>query len=321
MPLLIDVNLWERFQQTVDNMVLFFIDSLPELFFSFIILIATVIVAKIVESRVNKRSERIQKRMRMDPTKFIMMKHVTVGFVYLVGLIIIFYTIPALQTFSAALFASVGLIGIIIGIAAQDSFGNILSGIALVFFHPFRVGDLITVDGNYGRVTDINLRQTALLTSDDRIIIIPNSVMNKETVINWTMTDPMVQWSFTVPISNDSDLDIAREILVSEALKSPNVLTKEALARKNLNITAPVRARVSGMDGNGIYLLLDFWINDRDNAFSTECAIREGIFRRFSEEPAVDIPTTQVVLGTYKPFNVTVQNEGLAKSEEVGLRK
>lgn len=321
MPLLIDINLWERFEQTVDNMAVFFVDSLPELFFSFVILIATVIVAKIVENRVNNHSARLQKKMRMDPTRFVMMKHFTIGFVYIVGLIIIFYTIPSLQTFSAALFASVGLIGIILGIAAQDSFGNLISGVAIVLFHPFRVGDLITVGGNYGRVTDINLRQTTLLTSDERVIIIPNSVMNKETVINWTIVDPIVQWSITVPISNDSDLDIAREILISEALKSPNVLTKEALALRNPNITNPVRARVSGMDGNGVYLLLDFWVNDRDNAFSTECAIREGIFRRFSQEPAVDVPTTQVVLGTYKPFNVTVQNESSLSSEEVGLRK
>ncbi|MDR0768284.1 MAG: mechanosensitive ion channel [Methanosarcinales archaeon] len=317
MSLLVDVNLLERFQQTIDNMVTFFVDNLPELFLSLIVLIVTVFVAKIVENRINKYSGKLQKRMRMDPTKFTMLKHVSVGFVYIIGFIIIFYTIPALQSLSTALLASVGFIGIIIGIAAQDTFSNILSGVALVFFQPFRVGDLITVDDNYGRVTDINLRQTTLLTSDDRIIIIPNSVLNKETVINWTLDDSIVQWSFTVPISNDSDLDLARQILVEEAVKNPNVLTREALIRKNPNITNPVRARVSGMDGNGTYLLLDFWVNDRDNAYSAEYAIREGIFRRFSKESAVAVPTTQVALATYHPFRVTVQNKDSSNSETI----
>ncbi|WP_316557997.1 mechanosensitive ion channel family protein [Methanimicrococcus hongohii] len=269
----------------------------------------TVFVAKIVENRINKYSGKIQKRMRMDPTKFTMLKHVAVGFVYIVGLIIIFYTIPSLKSLSTTLLASVGLLGIVIGIAAQDTFGNILSGIALVFFQPFRVGDLITVGGYYGRVTDINLRQTTLLTSDDRVILIPNSVLNKETVINWTLDDPVVQWSFTVQISNNSDVDTARQILIEEAKKNPNVLTREVMVRKRPDILSVIRARVSGMDEKGTLLLLDFWVNDRDNAYSTEYAIREGILKRFAEEPAVSLPSTQIALATYEPLNVSVQNE------------
>lgn len=310
MALLVDVNLWERFQQTIDGMVTYFIDYLPEFVFSFIILMVTVFVAKIVENRINKYSGKLQKRTRMDPTKFTMMKHISVGFIYVIGFIIIFYTIPALKSLSSTLLASVGLIGIVIGIAAQDTFGNMISGIALVFFQPFRVGDLITVDGNYGRVTDINLRQTTLLTSDDRIIIIPNSVLNKETVVNWTLDDPIVRWSFTMPISNDSDLDIARRIITEEANKNSYVLSKEALARKNPSFTDPVRVRVSNIDGNETTLLIDIWVNDRDNAYSAEYAIREGIRRRFADEQDVDVPTTQVALATYNPFHVTVHSGG-----------
>ncbi len=318
MSLLVDVNLLARFEDTVNNMVAYFVDNLPELIFSLIILMITVFVAKIVENRFTKYSGRFQKRMRMDPTKFTMLKHISVGFVYVIGFILIFYTIPGLRSLSSTLLASVGLIGIIFGIAAQDTFGNIISGIALVFFQPFRVGDLITVNDNYGRITDINLRQTTMLTSDDRIIIIPNSTLNKETVINWTYDDTVVRWSFTVPIANESDLDTARTILVEEAKKNPNVLTREALMRKNPSFTEPVRARVSGMDGNGTYLLLDFWVNDRDNAYSAEYAIREGIRRRFAAEPNVDVPTTQVALSTYNPFNVTVHNgEPLSAQTEV----
>lgn len=308
MSLLVDFNLLQRFEDTVNNMIAYFIDNLPELIFSLIILMITIFVAKIVENRFTKYSGKFQKRMRMDPTKFTMMKHISVGFVYIIGLILIFYTIPGLRSISSTLLASVGLIGIILGIAAQDTFGNIISGIALVFFQPFRVGDLITVDGSYGRVTDINLRQTTILTSDDRIIIIPNSTLNKETVVNWTYDDTIIKWSFTVPISNDSDLDRAVQILIEEAKKNPYVLSKEVLDRKKPGNSESVKARVSGMDGNETTLLLDFWVNDRDNAYSAEYAIREGIKRRFITDPLVELPTTQLALSTYQPLNLNLQN-------------
>ncbi|MDR2944992.1 MAG: mechanosensitive ion channel family protein [Methanosarcinales archaeon] len=316
MSFLVDLKLWERFQQAVENLASGFVESLPELLFSFILLIATVFAAKIVERFIRRSSSRIQKKMRIDETKFTMLRHLMVGFVYLIGLALIFYTIPQLQRLSTAILASVGFIGIIFGIAAQDSFGNLVSGVALVFFQPFRVGDLITVDGNYGRVMDINLRQTAILTSDDRIIIIPNSTLNKETVINWTYDDTIIQWSFTVPISNDSDIDRAFQIMIEEARKNPYVLSKEVLDKKKPGLSDSVKARVSGMDGSETTILLDFWVNDRSNAYSAEYAIREGIKRRFTADPLVELPTTQIALLTPSPTgqNLKKGNDSAAQS-------
>lgn len=308
MAILFDEGLWASFQNTINGMISFFVSNIQEFVFSLVILILTIFVAKIVKNRIDKRSYKIQKRMHMDATKFVMLKHITVGFVYIIGFIIIFYTIPQLRSLSTALLASVSILGIIIGIAAQDSFGNIISGIALVFFQPFRVGDLITVGDSYGRVKDINLRHTTILTGDDRIIIIPNSALNKDTVVNWTYDDPIIRWSFPVTISNDSDLDLARQILLEEAQKNSYVLPKEVLARKFPGYTESVRARVSNMDGYGTTLLLDFWVNDRDNAYSAEYAIREGIKRRFDAETRVVVPTNQFALSTYNPFHVTVHN-------------
>lgn len=317
MALLIDYNLLERFENTIQGMIDFFLDILPELVFSLIILILTALIAKIVENRLSKYSGNLQKKMRIDATKFALLKHMSTSFVYLLGFVLIFYTIPGLKSLSATLLASVGILGLILGIAAQDSFGNLISGVALVFFQPFRVGDLITVGGNYGRVTDINLRQTTILTSDDRIIIIPNSTLNKETVINWTYDDAIIKWSFTIPISNDSDLDRAIQILIEEARKNPYVLSKEVLDLKKPGNSAAVRARVSGMDGRETTLLLDFWVNDRDNAYSAEYAIREGIKRRFIEEPSVNLPAIQIEVATYgkTPLNLQESQSAPAKNQ------
>ena len=284
---LVDINIWESFEKTVDRMTLYFLDHLSLIIFSLIILLITAIVAKIVERRINKYILKLQKRMRTGSTRLTMLKHVSVGLVYMVGFALIFYSIPELKSLSSTLLASVGIFGLIIGIAAQDTFGNIISGIALVFFQPFRVGDLITVDNFYGRVTDINLRQTTILTSDDRVIMIPNSVLNKETVINWTYDNPFIRWSFSIQISTDSNFEKVREILVEEAQKCSYVLSKQDLATKKPGISEPVRARISDSNGDFTTVLLDFWVNDRDNAHTAEYEIREGIKKRFEADESV----------------------------------
>lgn len=309
MALLIDLNLWGRFEDTVQRMINFFLDNLPEFFFSLVILMITIFIAKLVENRMSKYSGKLQKRMRVDATKFTLLKHISTGLVYVIGLILIFYTIPSLRALSTTLLASVGVLGLIVGIAAQDSFGNLISGIALVFFQPFRVGDLVTVDGNYGRVTDINLRQTTLITSDDRIIIIPNSVLNKETVINWTFDDTLIKWSFSLTFSNDSDIDLARNIMIEEAKKNPYVLTKEALQRKQTGTVDPVRVRTTDLSRDGTTLLLDFWVNDCDNAFSAEYDIRENIRKRILAEPTLMFPPAQMGLLTVEPLSLRLESD------------
>jgi Small-conductance mechanosensitive channel len=296
MASLSNFDLWDSLEMTIAQMVTYFFDHLSELIFALIILSITAIIAKIIERRINKYSENLQKKMRGGSTRLTMMKHLIVGLIYLIGLALIFYTIPELRSLSSTLLASVGVLGLILGIAAQDTFGNIISGIALVFFQPFRVGDLITVGSNYGRVTDINLRQTTIMTSDDRVILIPNSVLNKETVINWTYEDTIIRWSFTIQITNDSNLDKVRRILVEEAQKSPYVLSQKDLAVRKPDIAMPVRARVSDSNGDFTAILLEFWVNDRDNAYSAEYEIREGIKRRFDAEESVSYSNNSITV-------------------------
>jgi Small-conductance mechanosensitive channel len=296
MASLFDINVWESFEKALEGMVVFFFDNLSVFIFALVVLLITAIIAKIVERRINKYSDKLQKKMRGGSTRLTMLKHVSVGLVYLVGLALIFYSVPELRSLSSTLLASVGVIGLILGIAAQDTFGNIISGIALVFFQPFRVGDLITVGGHYGRITDINLRQTTIMTSDNRVIFIPNSVLNKETVINWTYEDTLVRWSFTIQITNNSDLNKVRRILIEEAQKSPYVLSQKDLALRKPDVAIPVRARVSDSNGEFTAVLLEFWVNDRDNAYSAEYEIREGIKKRFEADESVSYSFNQLTV-------------------------
>jgi small-conductance mechanosensitive channel len=103
----------------------------------------------------------------------------------------IFYThlVPALNRFGTALLAGFGLISVIAGLAAQTTLGNLVSGISLVLYKPFRRGDRLQVhaptkDGfEIGVVEDITLGYTVLRTGDGRQIIVANGSMAQETMI------------------------------------------------------------------------------------------------------------------------------------------
>ena len=168
----------------------------------------------------------------------------------------------------------------------------------------------------YGKVTDLNLRHTVIITWDNRRLIIPNSVISNEAIINWTIEDPAVIWPIEVGIGYDSDIDLARKIMIEEARKHPNVMPPQELKysvvkpsfikSETLKMTfldspvlhavdpdfrerGEVRVHVTQLGDSAVNLRMLVWFKDRSVAFSSGCEIREAIKKRFDRE-GVEIP-------------------------------
>lgn len=118
-----------------------------------------------------------------------------------------------------AIIASAGFAGIVIGLAAQGVLSNVFSGIALMFSRPYRIGDAMSYRGDYAVVEDIKLMNTVLVTWDNRRVIVPNSVIDKEALINYTIKDPNMIAPIFFSVSYESDIDRASEIMIDEARK------------------------------------------------------------------------------------------------------
>ena len=266
-----------------------------------IILLVTFIVAQIASFWINKTVSTVKGRSQSGSTKLVMLKHIIVSAIYAVGFLIILYTIPALRTFSTTLLASAGLATVVVGLAAQDTFGNMVSGLAIVFFRPFDIGDTITVKEFYGEVIDINLRQTTLKTFDNKFIVIPNSSLNTLTITNWTAnTDPTVIDTLVFGISYGSDIERARQIMIDEARKCPFVMkTEEVRAIHGDDEIPDVKARVIALSPYSVDIRLDFWLYKRPDFVAAETYLREAIKKRIDTEPTVHIPYphTTVVFG------------------------
>lgn len=120
------------------------------------------------------------------------------------------------------LVAGAGISAFIVGFAFKDIAENFLAGILLAFNRPFRVNDTIQVKDLFGRVTRLNLRTTDILSFDGRDISIPNAIVLKEPLINFTRNG-FIRQDFVVGVDYDNDAQAAIELLLEQVRQEPEV--------------------------------------------------------------------------------------------------
>ena len=205
--------------------------------------------------------------------------------------------IPALSGLGAASLTSIGMISLILGFAAQNTLGNLIAGISLLLYRPFKLGDRLQVIAptglETGTVEGLTLGYTLLKTDDNRRVVVPNSVMASQTNINLTANDPRVICSVLIGISYDSDIDKARAILLDLAGKHPKA--KQVCG-----------CPLTQLGAFGVVLSLDVWCADALAAISFRCDLLEQAAKRFAVEGIrISIPQTMVVLKDDRHFDRT----------------
>lgn len=110
-----------------------------------------------------------------------------------------------------ALASAVGLIGLGVSFALKDMIANFISGLMILINRPFKIGDQITVEGESGTVKDIQIRATAVKTYDGRKVIVPNSTLYNDTVINNTAYDER-RFEVVVGVGYDDNIEKAKEL-------------------------------------------------------------------------------------------------------------
>ena len=112
-----------------------------------------------------------------------------------------------------------------IGFGLQYIAADIASGFILLFERPIRVGDRVTIGDDEGDVQSINLRTTVVTTNDRIAIIVPNSKLVTQRVVNWSYGDPRARLSIQIGVATDSDIELVTKTLEEAAKGIANVLT------------------------------------------------------------------------------------------------
>jgi small-conductance mechanosensitive channel len=253
------------------------------------IILLAIIMSRIFRGIMQRYFERSSHALKVDPTRYRFFKNAVSFIIFLVAITIIFYTIPELKTVGVSLFASAGILAIIIGFASQAAFANIISGIFIVTSKPFRVGDFIKLSEEYiGTVEDITLRHTVIRNNENRRIIIPNSVINNQTVINSNIIDERVCSLVEVGVSYDSNIDKAILIIQEEITKHP--LSLDNRTEEDITNGVPrVAVRVMGFGDSSIKLRAYAWASTSLDAFVLRTDMYRIIKNRFDKEE-IEIP-------------------------------
>ena len=199
--------------------------------------------------------------------------------IYVLAILIAFYILGVTDIVTAAL-AGAGIMGIAVGFAAKDIFGNILAGLFMIFDQPFKIGEAIQVGTTKGKVEDINLRTTKIKTFDGKYVTIPNSLISTNAVINYSRNSYR-RTDIVVGIAYEADLNKAIKILEMIAKKSKNISDSKKYLPKIL---------VSNIGDSSVDLTLRAWINTRKHNFiETESDLKEKVFKEFNKGK-IEIP-------------------------------
>lgn len=119
--------------------------------------------------------------------------------------------------------AIIGAAGLAVGLALQGSLANFAGGVLILLFKPYKVGDYIHTQGHHGRVKEIQIFSTLLITRDNKTIIIPNGSISNGDIIN-VSKEPVRRIDMVIGISYDDDIKQARKVMLELAKAHPKVI-------------------------------------------------------------------------------------------------
>jgi MscS family membrane protein len=132
---------------------------------------------------------------------------------------------------TTAFAAALALAGLAISLAAQDTVADAIAGFIILIDRPFRIGDRVEIqgEGTWGDVVEIGLRTTRIRTRDNRMVIVPNSLIGQSQVTNYTYPDPRYRIETTVSIAYSTDIEVAERLIIDAVRQVPGVLSEEEI--------------------------------------------------------------------------------------------
>jgi len=188
-------------------------------------LVAAVLVLLIgiwLAKRITTLAERLMARQNVDVTLIKFLRNI----IYYALITVVFVAAAGQLGINTASFLTIiGAAGLAIGLALKDSLANFSSGVMLILFRPFKVGDAVTVAGESGSVEEITVFNTVLNTFDNQRKIIPNGLITGNTITNIN-ANPTRRVDLVVGISYDDDIKAAQAVLQELVSQEPGVLSE-----------------------------------------------------------------------------------------------
>lgn len=240
-----------------------------------IILLLLVILLLFVIKKTIFKARRIEQSRKYSIYR--LTKYFVLVLALVLGLQILTFDLTVLLAGSAALLVGFGL-------GIQSLFSDFVSGIILLIDSSVKVNDIIEVNGLVCKVQEINLRTTTVLTRDDKYIILPNTDLTKNPLINWTHSDIASRFEVTMSVDYASDVNMVMKIIKEAAENQVGVLKKPT----------PF-VRFTDYGDSSLNFSVFFWAEEVFRAENIKSQIRISIFEMFQANH-ITIPFPQRVV-------------------------
>lgn len=218
--------------------------------------------------------QRVIKRVNLDETAKIFVMRIVQYLVLTIGAI---NALAAMGVDTGSVLASLGIVGVAVGFAARDAFSNLISGLLIFLDRPFVIGDLVEIGGEYGTVAQITLRSTRIVTSDGKMLAVPNADVINKTVASYT-NFPHLRLDVPITIGVDEDIPRARRLLLSIVERDPDYLKKP-----------PPEVVVNQLNDYNLELVFRGWIKDERRHVAKRFELREKMYKTLQSE-GLDMP-------------------------------
>ena len=193
-------------------------------------------------------------KKKSDSTLSTFIQSLVTALLWIVLILAMVGTLGINTTSIAALLAAGGMA---IGMAMSGTVQNFAGGIILLAFKPFKVDDYVKIQGFFGRISEITINHTKLITTDNREIIIPNGTIATDTIDNYSSRTPQrLSIKFNVPYG--TDFDQVKDILLEMVKQQPKILTKDTPGAKNPKVY------LNELNDSSIQIKLRVWIDGKD---------------------------------------------------------
>jgi MscS family membrane protein len=184
----------------------------------------------------------------------------------------------------SALLTTLGVGSLAIALAAQAALSDTISGFLIMIDRPFRIGDRVEIQDldTWGDVVDIGLRSTHIRTRDNRMVIIPNSVMGKSLIVNHSYPDTQYRIQVHIGVAYGSDLELARRTMIGAARGVEGVVPDR-----------PVEALFLEFGDSALIFRVRWWIDSYMDTRHMFDRVNTAVYSAL-EEAGIELPNPQL---------------------------
>jgi small-conductance mechanosensitive channel len=246
--------------------------------------IAFIRIVKIIFLEKYDVSKENNLRSRKFQTQFNILERIIVFLIVLISIGLVLMLFDEVKRIGVSLFASAGVAGVIIGLAAQRVIGAVLAGIQIAITQPIRLDDVVVIEGEWGRIEEITLTYTVVRIWDQRRLVVPSTYFFEKPFQNWTRTSAEILGTVFIYTDYHVSFDAMRKELT-------RLLESTPLWDKRVNVLQVTDAKQNGVEVRALMSA-----KDSPTAWDLRVFIREKLIEFLQKNYPESLPKTRILI-------------------------